>query len=111
MDTSLRYLLIVFIMFLSFLAEAQNYADKKIYLVDSLEIDRLEDFEKKILETAIQQFHDASHDTVKVSAIVYIIEESWDYNVWPRYNDWLEAFLVETRSRIHRMERKSRTAG
>lgn len=74
---------------------AQGYADKKVYLVDSLDLYSLEDFELEIVENNIADFHAAAHDTSRVNAIVLIIEDSWDENVWPKYNNWLAHFLTE----------------
>lgn len=74
-------------------AKGQTFADKEVYLVDSLDLSVLEEIELEIIESSIEKFHGASNEMDKVSSIVYIIEESWDYNVWPKYNEWLEGYI------------------
>lgn len=89
----MRFLaLLSFIVLLSS-AKGQTFADKEVYLVDSLDLSVLEEIELEIIESSIEKFHGASNEMDKVSSIVYIIEESWDYNVWPKYNEWLEGYI------------------
>jgi len=70
-------------------SQAQNYADKKHYLVDSLEYDILIVSEKKILDSSLATYHKATSDTQKLAAINFIIENSWGNKVWPHYNQWM----------------------
>ncbi len=81
--------------FLSFSCQyfyCQNFADKDYYLIDSLEIDKVSDADKTLIDSCLTVFHKVTHDTDKVNAISKIVEVSWDDNVWPRYNMWLYDF-------------------
>ena len=73
-------------------SQAQNYADKNYYLVDSLEYDFLIESEKKILDSSLISYHKATSDSQKLEAIKFIVENSWDDNLWPKYNQWIYNF-------------------
>lgn len=72
---------------------AQNFADKEYYLVDSLEIEKVSRSDRALIDSCLAVFHQTKHDTEKVLAITVIIETSWDDNVWPKYNLWLNKYL------------------
>ncbi len=80
---------ILLFVLISVAAIAQNFADKDYYLVDSLEIDKVSESDKGLLDSCLTFFHQAEHDTDKLKSISIIIEESWDENVWPKYNLWM----------------------
>lgn len=71
---------------------AQNFADKDYYLIDSLEIDKISPSDRLLIDSCLTLFHKAKHDTDKLNCISNIVEESWDNNVWPKYNMWLYDF-------------------
>lgn len=71
---------------------AQNYADADYYLVKKLEIDKVSKTDKLLLDSCLHIYHKSKEDTIKAAAIKTIVEESWDDNVWPKYNDWLYHF-------------------
>jgi len=73
----------------------QNYGDKNYYLVDSLDINELSENDKQLIVSSLTLFHNTTADSIKVKAIDKIIEESWDNNVWPKYNLWLHGYVKE----------------
>ena len=81
--------------FLPFLGLTQKFADKNYFLVDSLEIDKISESDKKLLDSCLTFFYQAKDDTTKLKGISTIIEESWDDNVWPKYNKWAFHFITE----------------
>jgi len=70
-------------------SNGQNFADKKYYLVDSLNYEALVDNEKKLVDSSLRIFHNTTQDSLKLKAINRIIEDSWDDNVWHKYNQWM----------------------
>jgi two-component sensor histidine kinase/Tfp pilus assembly protein PilF len=74
---------------------AQKFADKKYYLIDSLQLNELSINEKKLIDSALTKYHHATHDTIKIKAINIIVEESWNDFVWPKYNEWVYAFILQ----------------
>lgn len=73
----------------------QTFADKSYYLVDSLNLEKLSLKEQTLINTSLESFHSAKHDTLKIKAINIIVEESWDDTVWPLYNKWLYSYIQE----------------
>jgi len=71
---------------------AQEYVDKKYYLLDSLDISSTSSKEKSLLESSLKKYHSSSHDTLKLKAISHLVENSWDNKIWPRYNAWAYHF-------------------
>ena len=80
---------------------SQNYADKEFYLIDSLEINKIDPSEKELLEESLKNFHKAKSDSNKIKALSSFIENSWDDNLWPKYNKWVYTF-TENRSDKHK---------
>ena len=70
----------------------QNFADKQYYLVDSLALEQLAPFEIKIIDSSLQAYHKASHDTLKIKAINNIVQNCWNDNIWIPYNQWVHDF-------------------
>jgi len=68
---------------------AQKFADKNYYLIDSLTLEKLSTADYKLIDTSIALFHKEKNDTNKINIISNIIEDCWDDNVWPKYNDWI----------------------
>lgn len=75
---------------------AQNFADKAYYLVDSLDLNALTEDDKKLIETSLKEYHIAKDDTSKINAIIDIVEESFDDNVYPKYNLWIYRFVQKS---------------
>jgi tetratricopeptide (TPR) repeat protein/serine phosphatase RsbU (regulator of sigma subunit) len=80
---------------------SQEYANPEYYLVDSLDLSILDQDELEIIEGSLELYHQARHDTDKVNALLIIVDESWDENVWPKYNEWVFQF---SRSKINRQQ-------
>jgi len=73
----------------------QNYGNKKYYLIDSLDLSELSDGDKKLIDSSLILFHNATHDTIKVDAIDLMVENLWDEKTWPRYNQWMYSFAID----------------
>lgn len=82
-------LLCILVFLLPNFCNSQEYADKDYYLIDSLEYSSLVDVEKKIIDSSLALFHQSNTDVQKLKAVDIIVENSWDRNVWPRYNEWM----------------------
>jgi len=78
----------------------QTYADKKYYLVDSLELNKLSEDDKEIINSALTKYHKTSQDSLKLKYINDIIELSWDEKVWTRYNSWMNQYLTDKLSGV-----------
>lgn len=84
-------LILIIILFIQMnaICDAQKFADKKYFLVDSLILENLSVEDKKLIDSALNIYHHAKNDTSRIHAIIKIIDKSWDENVWPRYNRWM----------------------
>jgi len=87
------FILLALVLYIS--SQAQNYVDKTYYLIDSLEYDNLIESEKKILDSSLTIYHKTASDTQKLKAVNFIIENSWDEKVWPRYNQWMYQYTSD----------------
>ncbi|PHS10818.1 MAG: hypothetical protein COA88_00595 [Kordia sp.] len=74
---------------------SQNYANKSYYLVDSLEIDNLVVNEKYIIHSSLTKFHNTNNLELKLQAINTIVEDSWNDDVWHKYNRWMYNFTKQ----------------
>jgi len=74
---------------------SQTYADKAYYLIDSLNLDELTNNDKKLIETSLSIYHKSKIDSLKIEALNKIVDECWNDDVWPKYNQWIYDFLLE----------------
>jgi len=74
---------------------AQNFADKRYYLIDSLLLEEVSVKDKKLIDSVLILYYQAKHDTLKIKAIDIIIAECWNDKIWPKYNDWVFRFTEE----------------
>ncbi len=68
---------------------AQKYADKTIYLIDSLTLNKLNNSDKNLIDSIVKLYHQTKSDTSKYRLIEYLVEQCSNSFVWPRYNDFL----------------------
>ena len=67
---------------------------KEMYLVDGLDPASISEGELALIDSSLTIFRSCETDSCKVQAITDIVENSWDINVWPKYNTWLKDFLL-----------------
>ncbi len=99
-------LILFFSCLLPCLGISNNYADKKYYLIDSLDLSKVDPSEKELLNETLEKFHKAKLDSNKIKALSYFIENSWDDNLWPKYNNWIYKFTkqkIETSSNSEKL--------
>ncbi|MGE0560780.1 MAG: tetratricopeptide repeat protein [Flavobacteriales bacterium] len=77
-------LFIFFLLLLPFFGSSQNYADKKYYLVDSLDLDALTKRDRQLLDSCLKLFHVSKQDTSKISALNGICE-NMVHEDWSKY--------------------------
>ncbi len=65
-------------------AQKENY-----YLVDDLELESIDEYDRYVLDSCLKVYHSSEHDTMKMNAIYGIVLECWDDRVWPKYNQWV----------------------
>lgn len=73
----------------------QDYAPVGHYLVDSLDLQSVSKEDRALIDSVLSVYHQSDTDTARINAISRIVEESWDDNVWPRYNQWVHDFVAE----------------
>lgn len=78
---------------------AQSFADKKYYLIDSLDLNQISDEDRNTVAVGLADFHESINDASKVKAIMFIVEQSLEGKVWNKYNNWAYAFIQERLSR------------
>lgn len=72
---------------------AQPFANVDYYLIDSLVLDQLSDDDKELIETSLLQYHNSEDDSLRLAAIENIVDDCWDYRVWPKYNDFIISYI------------------
>ena len=82
-------LLLILIISVSLAGYGQDYLDKEVYLVDSLDYEKISPEYQQLLNYYIQYYHDTDDDLLKISAIHMIVRSCWDINIWPKYNAWV----------------------
>jgi len=68
---------------------SQEFADKNYYLIDSLILNDLNQYDRALIDSCIAIYHNKKEDTIKLGAISHIAENCMDGNIWPKYNLWI----------------------
>ncbi len=87
-------IILICLFFLSLPAQAQKFADKNFYLVDSLEYDKVSAEYQYLIDNNLKWYHAAKTDVERVSYVNQIVKLCWDENVWPKYNQWVYEFTT-----------------
>ena len=72
----------------------QAFADKEYYLIDSLRLENLSKADLQLVDSCLKVYYKATDDTSKVNAINTIVEISFDFYLWPKYNHWLYEYTT-----------------
>lgn len=64
---------------------AQTFGDKDYFLIDSLNIRELSESDKSILNEALNKYHNAKHDSLRIEALE-LITENLMHDAWVKYN-------------------------
>lgn len=84
---------------------AQTYANKSFYLVDSLDLSKLNKDDRLLLDSCLKEYHSAKHDTIKINALNGICENMINES-WHKYQ-FFQLQFIETK--IKTQEPKSTT--
>lgn len=82
-------------------------SDPAFYLVDNLDWELVSEEDQKLINQALNAFHREKVDTQKVKILHELVEACNDGNVWPKYNDYMLAF-ISTQLRSRHDEQKTR---
>lgn len=82
----------------SFSGFSQNahFAPKDFYLVDSLDLNLVSDEDKKFIDSCLTVYHAASNDTLRINAVMGIVNNIWNNDVWPIYNRYILNRIVNS---------------
>lgn len=86
-------LLLLFI--LCFKTYSQNYAPVETYLVDSLDLSAISEKDRTLIDSVLTVYRGCDDEICKLKAIGGIVQDSWDANVWPKYNRWIHDYTAE----------------
>ena len=100
MHNCFKYVLFSVIFLFVIQTYGQTYGDKKHYLIDSLELNKLSEDDKEIINSALTKYHKTNQDSLKLKYINEIIESSWDEKVWTSYNSWMNQYLTNKLSGV-----------
>lgn len=92
-----EFWLIVSLFCLPLIGKTQDFADPEFYLVDSLDVGKMDVNERQLLDSLLHIYHDSAVDSVRVSVLNKITNRLSDDNIWPKYN------LLSMREAFYRM--------
>ena len=81
----MKIFIYIFIFVIPLKGFSQSFADKRFYLVDSLNLNELSKSDLQILDSCLNIYHHSQYDTIQLNAIGYIIENMIDED-WGKYN-------------------------
>lgn len=73
---------------------AQEFANRDYYLIDSLTLEKLSKSDFQLVDSCLKLYHKATDDTSKINAINTIVETSFDFYLWPKYNQWVYEYTT-----------------
>ena len=84
------YIVFFFIVLTGF---TQNRSIDNYYLIELSDLSKIEKSDSILIDTSMQHFHASKHDTSKLFWVANIIDNSWDDDIWPKYNMWALQFV------------------
>jgi len=81
------FLVIILSVFFAKNTKAQEFADVSYYLIDSLNVDALDESDRYMLDSLLAIYHSSEEDSAKVGILNKITNNVMNDKVWPRYND------------------------
>ncbi len=98
LKTKLKYLVYIILILFTFQVNAQEFADKEFYLIDSLVLEELPEGDKNLLHAALENYHNAKSDTSKIYALHTICENMMHMD-WIKYQYFQYDFVEEALQR------------
>ncbi len=86
--------LLLLLFFLCFKTYSQDYAPTETYLVDSLDLSAISEKDRTLIDSILTVYRDCDDEICKLQAIGTIVQDSWDANVWPKYNRWMHDYTA-----------------
>lgn len=68
---------------------SQEYGEKEFYLIDSIDLSDLRDYDKLLIDSSLTIYHKTEEDTIALDMLQNIVDNCWNGEVWPRYNNYL----------------------
>jgi len=77
--------ILLFSFFFSVIGRAQ-FADKSVYLIDSLNLEKLDQYDQFLIDSIIDVYQNTTTDSQRVALLAILSEELSDQKVWSKYN-------------------------
>ncbi len=100
-------LLLLILVTLPFYGLSQNYADANHYLLDSLDLDQLEEKERLVLDSCLEVYHTSNSDTIKVNALDVLCKSITERYRPIQYNYMEDALKKELPEGVEKWLRES----
>jgi len=84
-----KILLVLTLTIFPFVGQSQNWGDPEFYLLDSLNLDQLSEDDKTLIDSSLVIYHSTMVDTIELAMLENIVDNCWDEEVWPKYNEVL----------------------
>lgn len=84
-----RISLLLYFVQIFFLSNAQPYADKSFYLVDSLVLEDIDSYNKNLLDSTLQLYHASADDTIQLAYIDFLLSNISIFELLWKYNDFM----------------------
>lgn len=86
--------LLLLLFFLCFRTYGQDYAPSETYLVDSLDLSAISEKDRVLIDSILTIYRNCDDEICKLKAVGVIVQDSWDANVWPKYNRWIHDYTA-----------------
>jgi tetratricopeptide (TPR) repeat protein len=68
---------------------SQNFADKEYYIVESLDLNSLNQTDKALIDSLLIEYHQEKEDSSKLELLLTLIS-SCENEIWVKYNDFVK---------------------
>ncbi|MGB0891919.1 MAG: tetratricopeptide repeat protein [Flavobacteriaceae bacterium] len=87
-----KLMVILFVLLMGTVCNAQKFADRDYYLIDSLVLVDLTKSDSILIENSLKQYHSDKAISIKISALSNIINNCWTPTTWVFYNEYSYLF-------------------
>ncbi len=87
-NLKLLFCWIILFSFVPQVSRGQQFGDKNFYILDSIDLSLLHEDDKLLLDSSLTIYHNTLEDTIQLEMLENIVDNCWNGDIWPRYNDF-----------------------
>jgi tetratricopeptide (TPR) repeat protein len=90
----MKYIIALVSFFFILEINANNHIEYHYHLIDTSGFDKMQYNERQHLEKVLKKFHATEDELLKIKFLQDFTENSYDFAIWPKYNNWIYVYCM-----------------